>query len=164
VGSKRDCYRALSGLGVMKSDITRFTNLRAALGVAQFERVEDHIRQKRWMAENHRSRLAGLPIALPVERSWAKNVHWMYGIVPDDEVPLDAADFARELRARGIDTRPLFIGMHEQPVLQRKGYFAGETYPVTERLARRGLYLPSGLTLTEAQIDAVSGAVREVLH
>jgi perosamine synthetase len=142
----------------------RITNLQAALGVAQFERIEDHIRQKRWIAENYRSRLAGLPIALPVERSWAKNVYWMYGIVLDDEVPLDAADFARELRARGIDTRPLFIGMHEQPVLQRKGYFVGETYPVTERLARRGLYLPSGLTLTEAQIDAVSGAVREVLH
>jgi len=142
----------------------RITNLQAALGVAQFERIEDHIRQKRWIAENYRSRLAGLPIALPVERSWAKNVYWMYGIVLDDEVPLDAADFARELRARGIDTRPMFIGMHEQPVLQRKGYFAGETYPVTERLARRGLYLPSGLTLTEAQIDAVSGAVREVLY
>lgn len=142
----------------------RFTNLQAALGVAQFERIETHIRQKRWMAENYHKRLAGLPVALPAERSWAKNVYWMYGVVLDDDVPFDAGEFARELRARGVDTRPLFIGMHEQPILKQKGYFTGETYPVTERLARRGLYLPSGLALTEAQIDAVCFAVREVLQ
>jgi perosamine synthetase len=87
----------------------------------------------------------------------------MYGLVLKDDVPLDAVGFARELRTRGVDTRPLFLGMHEQPVLHGKGYFIGESYPITERLARRGLYLPSGLTLTEAQIDEVCAAVRDVL-
>jgi perosamine synthetase len=142
----------------------RLTNIQAALGVAQLDRIEAHIRQKRWMAENYHKRLADLPIELPVERKWAKNVYWMYGLVLQDHVPLDAIELARELRTRDVDTRPLFIGMHEQPILQQKGYFVGETYPVTERLARRGLYLPSGLTLTEAQIRTVADAVREVLH
>jgi perosamine synthetase len=53
--------------------------------------------------------------------------------------------------------------MHEQPALQRLGFFAGERYPVAERIARQGLYLPSGLALTETQIDHVSAAVRRVL-
>ena len=141
----------------------RLTNLQAAVGVAQVDRIEEHIRHKRWMAKNYRSRLAGLPIALPVERDWAKNVYWMFGIVLDDEVPLDAITFASELRLRGVDTRPLFLGMHEQPVLQEMGYFIGESYPVTERLAGRGLYLPSGLTLTKTQIEFVCAAVHDVL-
>jgi perosamine synthetase len=56
-------------------------------------------------------------------------------------------------------TRPFFLGMHEQPVLQQRGLFAGERYPVAERLARQGLYLPSGLTLTEAQLHTVCESV-----
>ena len=87
----------------------------------------------------------------------------MYGIVLDDSVPFEAVEFARRLRERGVDTRPLFLGMHEQPVLQEQGLFGGEKYAVTERLARRGLYLPSGLTLTETQIDKVSDVVSDVL-
>jgi perosamine synthetase len=141
----------------------RLTNIQAAVGVAQVERVESHIQKKRWMAENYRKRLADLPVDLPVERPWAKNVYWMYGLVLKDSVPLDVLQFADELRARGVDTRPLFLGMHEQPVLLNKGYFAGESYPVTERLARRGLYLPSGLTLTEAQIETSCAAVRDII-
>lgn len=141
----------------------RLTNLQGALGVSQVECIDDHIRRKRWMAEAYGMRLRDLPIALPVERERARSVFWMYGIVLDDHVPLDAISFALALRDRGVETRPLFLGMHEQPVLQDQGLFEGEAYPVTERLARRGLYLPSGLTLTEAQVDEVSAAVRDIL-
>jgi len=70
---------------------------------------------------------------------------------------------ARQLHARGIETRPFFLGMHEQPVFHKMGLFRGERYPVAERLARQGLYLPSGLTLTETQIDQVCDAVRAIL-
>jgi len=52
--------------------------------------------------------------------------------------------------------------MHEQPVFKRMGLFAGETYPVAERLARRGFNIPSGLGLTPAQIEAVSNAVKKI--
>ena len=69
----------------------------------------------------------------------------------------------RDLRNKGVDTRPFFLGMHEQPVLRERGLFAGENYPVTERLARRGLYLPSGLGLGEKEIDTVCAAVQKCL-
>ena len=53
--------------------------------------------------------------------------------------------------------------MHEQPVFKHKGLFRGEKYPVAERIARQGLYLPSGLTLTETQLDEVCRAVENIL-
>lgn len=142
----------------------RLTNLQAAVGVAQVERIEAHIAKKRLMAQHYRERLSDLShIALPVERPWAKNVYWMYGLVLSDEVPFDAVEFASKLLTRGVDTRPFFLGMHEQPALHDKGLFRGETYPVTERIARRGLYIPSGLTISEADIDYVCNSIRAVL-
>ena len=143
----------------------RLTNLQAAVGLSQVEQIEEHIRRKRWIGQSYTERLSDLPqISLPVEEPWAKNVYWMYGLVLADDVKYDATEFAQRLKAEGVDTRPFFIGMHEQPVFQRRGMFAGERYPVAERIARRGLYLPSGLTLTEAQLETVCRAVRKVLE
>jgi len=141
----------------------RLTNVQAAIGLSQVEHIEEHIRHKRWMGAAYTERLADLPLELPVEEPWATNVYWMYGVVLEDDVPFEADELARRLRAEGVDTRPFFIGMHEQPALRARGLFADERYPVAERIARRGLYLPSGLTLTEEQVDAVCGAVRRVL-
>ena len=116
------------------------------------------------MGHTYTEKLSGLSqIALPVEELWAKNVYWMYGVVLTDDAKYDATEFAQRLRAEGVDTRPFFIGMHEQPVFREMGLFAGESYPVAERIARRGLYLPSGLTLTGVQLDQVCEAVWKVL-
>jgi len=76
---------------------------------------------------------------------------------------LDAPELARRLMAKGIETRPFFLGMHEQPVFQERGLFQGECYPVAERIARQGLYLPSGLALTEEQLEQVCDGMHEVL-
>lgn len=143
----------------------RLTNMQAAIGLAQVEQIDEHLRRKRWMGQTYTAELSSLEqIALPVEEPWAKNVYWMYGIVLADDVPYDAVEFAAKLRAEGVDTRPFFVGMHEQPVLLKKGLFANERYPVAERLARRGLYLPSGLALTEEQLQTVCHAVKVVLR
>ncbi len=142
----------------------RLTNLQAALGVAQVDRIEQHIEKKRWIAAKYRKRLGDMPqLILHVEKPWARNVYWMCGMVLADNVPFNAAEFASRLRAVGIDTRPFFLGMHQQPVLHDMGLFKDERYPVTERLAERGLYVPSGMKLTEAQIDRVSDAIRKIL-
>ncbi|HXC56345.1 MAG TPA: DegT/DnrJ/EryC1/StrS family aminotransferase [Rhizomicrobium sp.] len=143
----------------------RLTNVQAAMGVAQTDRIGQHIEIKRWMAAEYTKRLAGLnQLTLITEASWAKSVFWMYCVVLDESVPFDAKEFAARLKAKGVDTRPMFLGMHEQPAFHKLGLFVGESYPVSERLARRGLYLPSGLTLTIEQIDQVCEAVRETLR
>ena len=142
----------------------RMTNVQAAIGLAQLERIDDHLERKRWMAARYNERLGDLPqVRLPIEKPGYRTVYWMYALVLSDDVPFDAVELASRLQKAGVQTRPLFLGMHEQPVFHARGLHVGEHYPVTERLARRGLYLPSGLTLTLDQIDAVSGALRKAL-
>jgi perosamine synthetase len=142
----------------------RMTNVQAAIGLAQVDRIDMHVARKRAVAAMYNQRLRDIPrLHLPIERPGFKNVYWMYAIALDDSVPFDASELAMRLKARGVDTRPFFVGMHEQPVLREQGLFADEHYPVTERLSRRGLYLPSGLTLDEAKIETVCAAVRDSL-
>lgn len=142
----------------------RLTNLQAAVGVAQLERIDAIVARKRWMGHRYTAQLGGIArLQLPAEQSWARAVYWMYAVVLDEKAGMDADEFARRLKSAGIETRPFFLGMHEQPALQHMGLFAGERYPVSERIARQGLYLPSGLALTETQIDQVTAAVRQVL-
>lgn len=142
----------------------RLTNLQAALGVAQLERMEQIVARKRSMGQTYNGLLEDLDcLKLPAEEPWAKNVYWMYGVVLSDEAGMDASELAQKLKERGVETRPFFLGMHEQPVLKKRGLFMDENYPVTERLAQRGLYLPSGLALTEEQMRNVCQAIHEVL-
>ncbi len=131
----------------------RFTNIQAAIGLAQLEKVEVFVDRKRAMAAKYNDGLSGLPVRVPVERPWAKNVYWMYGIVLDEKTGLDAKEFAAHLRSAGVETRPFFLGIHEQPVFEKMGLFKDVSLPVTHRLARQGLYLPSGQAITDEQID-----------
>ena len=143
----------------------RLTNLQAAIGLAQIERMPETIQKKRWIGKNYSRRLKDIPgLTLPVEEPWARQVYWMYGAVLDESTGLSAVEFARQLRDYGIETRPFFLGMHEQPVFINQGLFQGEKYPVAERISSQGLYLPSGLTLTEAQLDQVCQAVHTILE
>lgn len=142
----------------------RLTNIQAALGVAQLERMEQIVARKRSLGQTYNAMLGDIDgLQLPVEEPWAKNVYWMYGVVISEKIGIDATELARRLKGREIETRPFFLGMHEQPILRERGLFKEEEYPVTERLARRGLYLPSGLALTDQQIKTVAEAMHEVL-
>jgi len=116
------------------------------------------------MGDAYSKRLADLPgLQLPVEESWARHVYWMYGVVLDEMTGMNASEFADELKIKGVETRPFFLGMHEQPVFHNLGLFVDEHYPVTERIARQGLYLPSGLSIKESQMDTVCDAMHTIL-
>lgn len=144
----------------------RMSNLQAALGCAQLERLDTFVMRKRKMGRAYDELLADVSgIQKPLNRTaWAENIYWVYGLVLDDGVSFDAEEAMHQLAARGVGCRPFFWPMHEQPVFQRMGLFIGERYPVAERLARRGFYIPSGLALTEAQIHHVANAVKTVMH
>lgn len=142
----------------------RLTNLQAALGLAQLERMDQIVARKRWMGQAYTKRLQDVPgLQLPVEETWARNVYWMYGVVLDENTGMDAVEFAQRLGKRGVQTRPFFLGMHEQPVFKKRGWYAKDSHPVAERIARQGLYLPSGTALTEEQLEQTAQTVREVL-
>lgn len=142
----------------------RMTNLQAAVGVAQLEQIDRFIGIKREMARQYTEGLADLrEIRTPAELPGVKNVYWMYAIELATESGLDAEEMAARLGERGIGTRPFFLGLHDQPVFHDMGLFVGEQYPVAERIARQGLYLPSGLTLSHEQIAEVVCAIKELV-
>mgnify|MGYP001594115353 FL=1 len=141
----------------------RMTNLQAALGVAQLEEVKKYIQKKRWMAALYNEELSKIKgLTLPIEHSWAKNVYWMYGILVEKEFGVTRDEFMKKLLEMGIDTRTFFIPMHKQPALKQLGLFKGEKYPVSDEIGRRGLYLPSGLALTEKQIRIVCKTIKDI--
>lgn len=143
----------------------RMTNLQAAIGLAQIERLDEFVGRKRAMGRRYTELLDGVAGAQrPLARTpYAENIYWVYGLVLDDAVGFDAAEAMRRLAKMGVGCRPFFCPMHQQPVLQRAGLFAGERYPVAERLYRRGFYLPSGLALDESRMERVAEAVAELL-
>lgn len=143
----------------------RLTNLQAALGVAQLKSIDQIVARKRWIGHEYTRGLRDIPgLQLPVEEEWARSVYWMYGVVLSKEMEMDASECAQRLHERGIETRPFFLGMHEQPVFRQRGLFVGERYPVTEEIGRQGFYLPSGLALTNEQLTKVCDVVHEVLQ
>jgi perosamine synthetase len=144
----------------------RMTNLQAALGVAQLQRLDEFVQIKRRMGARYTNLLTGTPgIQLPLAHTaYADNIYWVYGMVLDDSVPFDAKEAMTRLGKLGIGTRPFFWPMHEQPVFKKMGLFAGESYPVAERIARRGFYIPSGMALTNEQLERSAAAVKEILQ
>jgi perosamine synthetase len=144
----------------------RLSNLQAALGVAQLERLDKSVAIKRRMGARYADLLKGTRgIRLPMASTpYADNIYWVYGLVLDDDVPFDAKEAMARLAKLGIGTRPFFWPMHQQPVLRNMGHFGGERYPVAERVARRGFYIPSGMALSDGQIERSAAAVKEILR
>lgn len=144
----------------------RMSNLNAALGLAQLERIDEFIARKRHIGAQYNMLLADIDgVQLPVPLTdYAENIYWVYGIVLEEGLPVGVEEIMTRLADWGVETRPFFWPMHRQPVFCRMGMFAGITCAVAERLGRRGLYLPSGLTLCDEQIERVAKTFREVLH
>lgn len=142
----------------------RFTNLQAAVGLAQLERLDEFVSKKRAMGALYTRLLQQESrFQLPLPRTeYADNIYWVYGIVLDESCGFDAEEAMRRLRERNIGTRPFFWPMHEQPVLLNGGLFAGERYPVAERMARRGFYLPSGMALSREQVEKAANAALKI--
>jgi perosamine synthetase len=143
----------------------RMTNLQAAVGVAQLERLEEFVARKRYIGQRYTELLQDIScLELPITKTdYAENIYWVYGVVLKDEVPFDAEEAMRRLAQSKIGTRPFFWCMHEQPVFQKMGLFNNVSCPVAERIARRGFYIPSGLAITHEQIERVASSLREIL-
>lgn len=143
----------------------RMTNMQAALGVAQLERLDEFVTRKRRIGARYQELLAGIPgLELPLaSTSYAQNIYWVFGIVLADSAPFDAREMAKRLAMKGIGTRPFFWPMNEQPVFRKMGLFGEERHPVAERLARRGFYLPSGLGITDSELERSAKALREIM-
>lgn len=148
------------------SDNYRFTNLQAAVGLAQLERLDEFVARKRAMGKYYTEQLKDVDgLILPVEKTdYADNIYWVYGIVLDRQIRVDNKTVQKLLAEDGIGSRTFFWCMHEQPVYQKQGLFQGEEYADAEYLARKGFYIPSGLALTAEQMERVVKTVKETMR
>ncbi len=142
----------------------RMTNIQAAIGLAQLEQIDVLLAARKRNAALYNQRLRSLPgIALPPQKPWAANVYWMYGILVDAaRFGMRRDDFMLALQKKAIETRSFFYPMHRQPAFLESGLFSAGRYPVADRLAEQGLYLPSGSGLSEAHIDTVCTSIEEI--
>jgi perosamine synthetase len=119
----------------------RMTNLQAALGVAQLDRVDEIVAHKRAMAAAYTKRLQRCDaLQLPIERKWARSTFWMYGVIVAEGSGLSSSGLAQRLQERGVQTRPFFLGMHEQPAFHKMGLFApsASAWRVGDSICRQG--------------------------
>lgn len=136
----------------------RMTNIQAAIGCGQLERIDEILGAKRRLAGWYAERLAEIPGITPQpEAPWAENVYWMYSILVEDGFGRDRDALAEGLRAAGIDSRPFFFPLHIQPP-----YRTHQHLPIAEELAARGLNLPSSPALTESQVDFICETIRSL--
>ena len=143
----------------------RMTNMQAALGLAQLERLDQFVDRKRHMGALYTKLLKDVKgLKLPQEKTnYAENIYWVYGLLVDESTGMNAEIVMRKLAERGIGTRPFFYPMHQQPILRRMGLFEDDKHPVAERMYSQGFYLPSGLGLTDGQFERSAEEVTKVL-
>lgn len=146
-------------------DNYRFTNLQAAVGVAQLERLDEFVERKREMGRYYTERLKDVEgIILPIKETlYAENIYWVYGILLGKDIEATNQQVQAMLAEEGIGSRTFFWCMHEQPVYKNMGLFKMEHYANAEYLARKGFYIPSGLALTEKQMDQVVSKMTKVI-
>lgn len=127
----------------------RMTNLQAALGLAQLERLDETIERKKEIGRKYHEAIECLEniFALPRRQTaYADNLYWVFGVVAKD-CRHPAVDIMCRLQSRGVATRPFFFPMHMQPVFLAAGMFGDVEAPVSEYLSQYGFYLPSGIGL-----------------
>lgn len=142
----------------------RMTNLQAAVGHAQFQKIEQIISRKRAIATHYSKRLASVEgLQLPVEKAYARNVFWMYHLVLTGRNHGRRSEVMRRLAQAGIETRETFIPYNLQDVFIKQGLVLPDACPRANTVAYAGFYLPSGVELSEAELDHVAARFIEIL-
>lgn len=142
----------------------RMTNMQAALGLAQLEQIDDHIAKKRSIGNFYHEQLSflhqyGYHLPIP-STEYADNLYWVFALVAPNQAEKERT--VKILTDHSIGTRPFFWCIHEQPVFKKLNLFPEEEYPVAEKLARNGFYIPSGLGLSKEEQKAVTKIFRSI--
>lgn len=143
----------------------RMTNLQAALGCAQMEKIEQIIENKRRVAGLYAKQFSGLEgLRLPVERPYARNVYWMYHVALKGFAAAQRDLVMKRMLECGIETRPGFVPYNLQEIFIRKGLTRPDLCPVANRAAGGGFYLPSSPTLSEEEVRYVANHLKKILR
>jgi perosamine synthetase len=140
----------------------RMTNVAAAIGLGQLEKIDWHLARRREVAAWYREALDGVPgLSWQVQREWARHSWWMFTVVLDDELPIGRDEMMKRLAEDGIDTRPVVYPMHQLPPYRESA--SGQSFPVADHIAGRGINLPTWARMTRADVHRVCESLQAAL-
>ena len=147
----------------------RLTNIQAAVGLAQTENAKLLVEARRNVGIKYNQLLKGTDgLILPVEKDYAKNIYWMYGVVLNDNVEMSKEGVMQKLKEKGIDTRSFFIPMHKQPAYLKKTVEnspdCSGSFPIAEKIGKRGFYLPSSSDLKDEELEYICKTLEDILN
>jgi perosamine synthetase len=143
----------------------RFTNIQAALGLSQLKRIRNIVKRKREIGKfyyNHFKENKYMQIQ-PYKLKYATNIYWVFGIVLKNKFKNRKTEILKKLLNKNIDTRSFFWPMHKQTIFKKMGLFKKESYPVAENLAKNGFYLPSGIGLSNKQLEYIVRITNKII-
>jgi perosamine synthetase len=136
----------------------RMANLLGALGLGQLERIETFVNKKRKIFAWYKKRLGDIEgLSMNVEKEWAKNIFWMSSIVLDRDFGISREQLMVKLKEKKIDTRQIFYPLSMFPMWKE------QNTPNAHHIGQNGINLPSGVNLTEEQVDYIAQTVRKLL-
>jgi len=143
----------------------RMSNLQAAVGLAQLEKIEYFIKVKRNMGRMYLKELSNEKY-LDFQKKkikFSNNIYWVFGVVLKKNCPISLEQLRKKLLIRGIQTRPFFYCLHKQPLLKNYKFKKSANLNNAENLSKNGFYLPSGLSLSEKKIKFVTKELKKIL-
>jgi perosamine synthetase len=142
----------------------RMTNIQAAIGVAQLERLKEFVDLKRHMASTYNAELQQQKaITLPPEADWAYNGYWLYTCIIDPKSGVTRDELIDKLTKNGVETRPVFYPLHEMPPYQ-KYVRDRQSFPVTDHLSQNGISLPSSVNITAEEQQTILNAINAIFN
>jgi len=169
-----DKARSLKGLAFgnvdkfMHNDIGynyRMTNIQAAIGHAQFNKIETIIERKRKIAEYYTERLSEIKeLQLPIEKSYARNVFWMYHLILKGKYKEKRKKIMQLLIEKGIETRDTFIPCNLQDIFIDQGWVKSDACPKANDMAYSGFYLPSSVDLSLPELGYITESLFQILR
>ena len=145
----------------------RITSFQAAYGLSQIKNFKKILNLKISLGKKYTKLLKHLDeyIQLPLTKTkFSQNMYWVYGIVIKDKLKLDNNFFIKELQKKNIVCRPFFIPMNLQPIYQKLKIFKNQNFKNSEKLAKKGFYIPSGVGTTDSQIKIVSREISSIIN
>jgi perosamine synthetase len=139
------------------------TNIQASIGLAQLENIDFNLNRKRKIGLKYNNELTSYSDKIyfpPPKLSEFNNIYWIFGFTISSSVDLSAKKLSEALNKKGIESRPFFCPMSRQPIF--KNLFK-DTFPVSDYLYYKGLYLPSGIGNTDIEIDYVINELKQIL-
>ena len=139
----------------------RLSSLQAALGVPQIRRIDKIVDRKKQIFELYKNQLSNLGYLkfLDIEE-WAKPSYWVVPIILSQDF-MTSTKFREKLLTKGIETRPMFLGLNRQPIYSKLDFFESSSFPNSDSTYKYGLFLPSGVGTTDEDISFICKAISE---